>query len=380
MKRFMSKKLLVVGVAVAVALGVGGAAFAYFTTSGSGNGSAQVATPSSLTITQVGTPAYNSTRVLSNYVFSQPFNGTQIHQLGNEVTLSHTGSLTSAVVDMVNFGSTAFITPITLNIYSPSNLTTPLTSDMENIAVPNCPSTDPAVHCTGSSHAVFHVTFNNFSPAVVLPSTVVYGMKLDNLVVNDLTPLGSLNVALSTESTDVSVGFDAAPGTLFVDEAQYTAPSNAEITCQTLTTGFNQYSTAAGATCGMGNTYNIPAVELYVSGTGDLYPGGPPQPIDFSVYNPGTIPDALTAVSIAVATDPGNGLVEAVPGETWTDVAGCAASWFTINQAPAINGSVAAGQTWIDAPSGASIVMPTDNSDNQDGCEGATIGLTFTAS
>jgi hypothetical protein len=34
MKRFMSKKLLVVGVAVAVVLGVGGAAFAYFSSSG----------------------------------------------------------------------------------------------------------------------------------------------------------------------------------------------------------------------------------------------------------------------------------------------------------------------------------------------------------
>jgi hypothetical protein len=40
MKRFMTKKVLVVGVAVAVLLGVGGAAFAYYTSNGSGTGSA----------------------------------------------------------------------------------------------------------------------------------------------------------------------------------------------------------------------------------------------------------------------------------------------------------------------------------------------------
>jgi hypothetical protein len=40
MKRFMTKKVLVVGVAVAVVLGVGGAAFAYYTSNGSGTGSA----------------------------------------------------------------------------------------------------------------------------------------------------------------------------------------------------------------------------------------------------------------------------------------------------------------------------------------------------
>ena len=51
MKRFMTKKVLVVGVAVAVALGVGGAAFAYFTTTGSGTGNAAIGDASPLTVT-----------------------------------------------------------------------------------------------------------------------------------------------------------------------------------------------------------------------------------------------------------------------------------------------------------------------------------------
>jgi hypothetical protein len=50
MKRFMSKKLLVVGVAVALVIGIGGAAFAYFTTTGSGTGSAAIGDSSPLTV------------------------------------------------------------------------------------------------------------------------------------------------------------------------------------------------------------------------------------------------------------------------------------------------------------------------------------------
>ena len=45
MKRFMNKKMLVVGVAVALVLGIGGVAFAYFTSNGTGTGSADVGSP-----------------------------------------------------------------------------------------------------------------------------------------------------------------------------------------------------------------------------------------------------------------------------------------------------------------------------------------------
>lgn len=390
MKRFMNKKLLVVGVAVAVLLGVGGAAFAYFTTTGSGNGSAQVGTPSSLTITQLGTPAYNSTVALADYTYSQAFSGTQIMEFGNEVNLAYTGPLTSAVVAMTMCDGgcgghnasviPSYVAPITVSIYAPGNLTMPLTSDTENITVPAVPVNTAAVP--------FNATFSNFSPAVVLPSTVVYGISYTTDNNGADGSIDSLNVNLSTEPTNVSVGSDTDPGYVFANENTDVSGTSAgeQLTCSPLVSGFTQYPTAAGST-GCGETtqssppyYNanfIPAVELNV-GIGDLYPGGPALPISFSVYNPGTIPDALNAVTITVATDT-NGLVEAVPGETWTDVAGCYAGWFTINPAPAIDGSVAAGQTWVDAPSGASIVMPPSASD-QDACEGATIGLTFAAS
>ena len=44
MKRFMNKKVAVVGLTVALVMGVGGAAFAYFSSTGGGTGSAGVGT------------------------------------------------------------------------------------------------------------------------------------------------------------------------------------------------------------------------------------------------------------------------------------------------------------------------------------------------
>jgi len=149
----------------------------------------------------------------------------------------------------------------------------------------------------------------------VLPSTVVYGIKLVDLVTNDLTPVGSLNVALSTEPITSRSGRTRTLGTCsWTKPAVSLTPAGQEITCSALVSGFAQYPTAADPTTGCGETTQsaatyssanfIPAVELNVSGMGDLYPGGPAQPINFSVTNPGSIPDALATVTIAVAADP----------------------------------------------------------------------------
>ena len=102
MKRFMSKKLLVVGVAVAVVLGVGGAAFAYFTTTGSGTGNAYVGTGATLSINQL-TP---TSSVLYDSMVS-PLPGehaelrirkrTRSTRFGNEVNLASSGQTLSNV-------------------------------------------------------------------------------------------------------------------------------------------------------------------------------------------------------------------------------------------------------------------------------------------
>jgi hypothetical protein len=409
----MNKKMLVVGVAVAVFLGVGGAAFAFFTTHGGGTGSATVATPSNLSIHQLGATVYDSTIApLPGNTHSFAYEATGTYEFGNEITpVASTSPLDTVVVDMsswacqIGSGATCattpgatFSVPITFDIFNPASPTAAaIATDTQTFNIPFRPSADPT-HCSGgtgwydaTTNACYNgyltpITFNFSSQDFVLPSTLVYGIEFSTAdygpakTGTESAPYNSLNVGLSTEPTNVTVGQDTAPGNVFVAGHQGDIGPG-EVTCSTLGSDFAQYPTAACGNNGFGTTWNIPAVQFNVSGTGlsDLYPGGPAQPINFSVYNPGSIPDALTAVTIAVAADPVSNLVESTPGETDTDVAGCYANWFTINQAPPINGSVAAGATWYDNPSGASIVMPTSAS-NQDACEGASIGLVFTAS
>jgi hypothetical protein len=403
MKRFMNKKLLVVGVAVALVLGIGGGAFAYFTSQGAGTGSAQVGTTSPFLINQLGTTVYNSTIGLPDYQWSQAFNGPQITQFGNKVTLAASSApLNNVTVAMtmcdggcggVNASVIpSYTTPVTVNIYSVAaggGLGTLLTSDTKTVTVPAVPVNTAAVP--------FNVGFNDFTPAgVVLPSSIIYGITLDQLVTdgttgNDSNPVGSLNVNLSTESTDVSVGADTDPGNIFVSSAQ--ADSGSALAsnlgdCPGAPSGVLTAFQEVPVDCTAGYSLNpsgglpslIPAVQINVSGLGDLYPGGPALPINFSVYNPGSSSAALNTVTIKVAYDP-SGNIEQVAGDPSTALDGCLASWFTVSPATlTINGSLSPGQTWDDSPSGATISMPSDSVDNQDICEGATVGLLFTSS
>jgi hypothetical protein len=56
-KRFMSKKVVAVGLAAGITLGLGGAAFAYFTAAGSGSADAAVGNTGTWGISQVGPAA-----------------------------------------------------------------------------------------------------------------------------------------------------------------------------------------------------------------------------------------------------------------------------------------------------------------------------------
>jgi hypothetical protein len=379
MKRFMSKKLLVVGVAVAVLIGVGGAAFAYFTTHGSGTGSAAVGTSSPLLIDQLaGTPMYNSTIDGSAYQWSMAYDATSINQFGNEITFANGSQpLSDVVVAMSNAGPTTGSIPITFNIYNPASPETSadlLWTDTETVTPPGG---------TPTGIANFDVTFKNFTsvnyyPGTPLPSTVVYGIAYDNTSGDQ-----SMNVQMSYEPP--LVGSDTAPGNLFLSTTGGNGAAGGptgEVTCSDVNTTFAQYSTASGNSglCGLGaNPVGnlIPAVEFDTSVMSDLYPGGPGQPINFSVTNPSNIPVLLTAVTIAVATD--STLVEATAGYPSTDIAGCYASWFSVSPSPVpVSETIPAGGT-IDWVGAATISMATSLAD-QDACQGHTIGLTFTAS
>ncbi|MGA2529286.1 MAG: hypothetical protein ABSG36_09020 [Acidimicrobiales bacterium] len=431
MKRFMNKKALVVGVAVALVLGLGGAAFAYWTSSGGGTGAAQVGhAPSSVIITQdaLGTPAYNSMiSPMPPDTWSQAYEATGLTEFGNEITLKSgvTGALNNVVVALdsqacgngsntpcTTTPGATFALSMTLNVYNPASpVGAPIATDTQTFNIPFRPSASP-LQCTAGTYnwsgypndgtqwydaangncyygINYAAVFDFSSQNITLPSTVVYGISFDA----SSGPAQSLNVMLSNESTNPTVGTDTDVGNVFAAGTQGDIGPG-EITCSTLVSGFAQYSTAAGTNlsspspgnaCGLstvnenGTYANIPQVEFNLGGASDLSPGTS-QPINFTITNPNTSAVEVSTVTIGIAQDPSTPVapeVESTPGVRSSDVAGCYADWFSINGSPVtVNQSIPAGGS-IDWVGAASITMANDEV-NQDDCEGAVVGLTFT--
>jgi hypothetical protein len=416
------KKAAVAGLALTVAIVGGGVAFAYWTSSGSGTGSASDATATPLTISQDGTPAYDS--LVSpmppdtwNEAFSELNTSFGPSSVGNAITLASPGTtLSSVVVALDNWAcqtgngngpgaascvttnpSATYPATMTLNVYNPSNLTSAIASDTQTFNIPFRPSGN-AAHCsTGNTWAgspyendgsqwydaatntcnygqTSTVTFNSFGGAV-LPSNVVYKISYTPNSTSITDPSNYLNFNLSTESTGISIGSDTDPGNLYMglltdgSGAAAAGPSG-QVSCTPAVAGFVEYSTAAGTGCGLGATFNIPAVEFNVSTASGLYPGGPALPINFSVTNPGSIPAALNTVTIAITT---------ITNQHGTSGGACDPAWFTVTQPTVINGSVAAGATWDDTSSGASIQLNNSSTIDEDACQGATVNLKFTS-
>lgn len=157
-------------------------------------------------------------------VYSQAFNGPQVTQFGQAINLASNPAgapLDTVNVRMVNFAPTAFSTSVTFKIYNLGQggvVGSLLASVTKSIAVPAGSATWP--------HGVFNATFDVNSKHVVLPSTVVYGVTLNDLnnSGNDPAPVGSLNVALSP---NVSSGTDVYPGDIFISSLQADAGGSA---------------------------------------------------------------------------------------------------------------------------------------------------------
>jgi hypothetical protein len=416
MKRFMSKKLLVVGVAVAVFLGVGGAAFAFFTSSGTGSGNAYTGTGANLTITQLNSNSqvvYDSLNSpLPPDTWSQAYYATGITEFGNEITPASTSSQLSNVVVALDSqacesgtGATCTTTPgatfplsITMYLYNAgSPVNSPIATDTQTFNIPFRPSAaavaTPTLCATGNnwsgfpndgtqwydaatSNCYYGITyaavFNTWT-GVTLPSNVTYGIYFDA----SSGPAQSLNVELSNEPNNVTVGSDTDPGNVFVAGTQGDIGPG-EITCSTLGAGFAQYSTAAGSGCGLSSpnqdttVTNIPAVEFNTfsptSGYIYLQPGGPGQSIDFTVKNNSSSPAYVQAVTVAINTS----LLA-------TNYPGCASSWFTIVQPTTpFDVTIPGSTTDTYQPSGGSISMINEPY-SQNACENASIPLTFTS-
>ena len=125
--RFLKKKRYAIpAVVAATVLAVAGSAFAYFTAAGSGTGSASVGTASGLVINQTGVTAYNSR--MSNpldYNWSQCFYCVGMSEFGNRVDLSGSGLISSAVVDMANFGTVDGPMSMTFSVYDAGSGSSP---------------------------------------------------------------------------------------------------------------------------------------------------------------------------------------------------------------------------------------------------------------
>lgn len=415
------RKLAVSGLALTVALLGGGIAYAYFGGGGTGTGNAPIGTASSVNITQdpSGTPAYDSmTSPTPPDTWSQSYGGTGITQFGNAITLAATSAhLNNVVVPLdsqaceTGSGATCTTTPgatfplaITLNIYAAgSPAGTAIATDTQTFNIPYRPSAahvaNPTECQSGNNwsgypndgtqwynaadgkcyYGINYTATFDFQPQnITLPSSIVYGIAYNALS----GPGSSLNVMLS-KASNITAGSDTNPDNVFVSGVQGDIGPG-EVTCAALGSGFASYSTMTGSNCGLdtlnqdGTLTNIPQIEFNVGNTVDLYPGGPNQPINFTISNPGSSSTYVTSVTIAIAQD-GGGNIETTAGVPSSAVVGCLASWFTINGSPdAVGQSIGAGSS-IDWVGTASISMPA-NATNQNVCEGKSVGLTFTAS
>ena len=234
-------------------------------------------------------------------------------ELGNEVNLARSGTLSSVVVTMSSFAcqtgswntdtcmtttpGATYPVDITFNIYSVgtgNTLGAPIATDTQTFNIPFRPTADnlttpPGTNCQRYPFSegewydptenycfnglTTNITFNasDFTPAdPTLPATVIYGIAY-NTDTNGYHPLGpvnspanSLNIGMSTEPQNVAVGSDATPGYLFMAQSAADTTSS-EITCTTpLPAGvfqpYNVLTTVSG--CGLGSFGNIPAVEI----------------------------------------------------------------------------------------------------------------------
>jgi hypothetical protein len=367
--------MAVIGLTVGLIAGASGLAVAYFTSSGTGTGTATVGHATDLTITQVGT-AYDSLTPDGTYVQDQTYGGAGVTEFGNEIKLTSGGVLGNVVVAFRNWGGALTAFPVTFNIFNPGD-TSPDSAAIGSVTVDA-----NFAASVGGNPSTSTVTFDFSSLDLTVPQTLVYGVAYAGAGTNG--PGSSLNVALSSSGSDLSIGTDPFPGTVYVNLLDSTWIGGWQVdtgVCSTTPsyTGFASTDVwaAAPGDC-TSNTENnagayqnaqgadIPAVEFNVDGvtnTPPLYPGEPAQPITYIISNPGSSPVGVTGVTTSISSISGA-----------NDNAECAAgNWFTITQGT-YSGIIPGGGSVTDNT--ASIAM-VESGTNQDACENATLNLGF---
>jgi len=367
MKRHATKKGLII-TTVVVAILAGAAAFAYFTSSGSGTGSAQTGSASNVSISQIGA-GYDSLISSNGYQQDQCFSCASITEFGNDITLANPGAqqLVSVVVAFRNWGSAITALPITLSI---NNTVGGPISDTQSFSF-------PAAITDGSDPSTTNATFDFSSQGAFVEQEFVYGITFDPAAGS------SLNVALASSGTNLSVGTDTHPGTVWVNTTAGLGIAGDFPACTAPGVGFASVITDCGASSltnpgaygtpaqVLAGSADIPAVQVNVVGgtTPPLYPGGPAQPIGYAITNPGSSPVHVNQVTTTVSTLSNTGSI--VGDEA------CATTMYPIVNGPAVNSNIAPG-TSLFPFSGTSISM-TDDHTNQDNCENAVVHLSFSS-
>jgi hypothetical protein len=351
---------------------------------------------------------------------SQSFEATGTNELGNQVELTSTSApLSTVVVTMESWAcehgawdtgpctstpGDTFAVPITFNIFNvgaDNALGSLIATDTQTFNIPFRPSANPTAcpggfewdnnAATAAAYGVTpdndchnglanNITFDFSSQGIVLPSKVIYGIMYStgpnpNGGNGPLAgPLGSLNVALSTEPTQPTVGSDPLTGTgsdyINITNANGGGyyPNYCDNGVGGENTGFRYdpgpCTGTAAINHGASTSWYVPAVQFNANTIGVLYPGGPAQPINFSVTNPGGGDEYVNSVTITASS---------VSHQTIGGL--CDLTWFPITGPTAPVGvDLAPGTTYYYGD--ASIKM-VESGTNQDPCQGVTVNLKF---
>jgi hypothetical protein len=176
--------------------------------------SASAATP--------GVTSYNSLipGTTDSYHQDQTYGGAGVLELGNQINLATPGQLNTVTVAMHNWGPALTGVPITLTVYKPSASLTAAESSGPGavIATDTQDFNFSAVLDGGNTPSYSTITFDNFG-SVNVSGSVVYGISYNPYAtINDTANYASsLNVALSSSASNISVGSDAYPGAVFVN-------------------------------------------------------------------------------------------------------------------------------------------------------------------
>jgi hypothetical protein len=244
---------------------------------------------------------YNSTRSpLPGNIPSYGAEAYAFNEIGNEVNLAPaTQPLAGVTVTMSSWAcesggwtgsppctttpGATYSVPITFSIYHPG--TTPgttgglIANDTQTFNIPFRPSANPAcvgaptkwMATTGTCYngLATNITFDFASQGITLPSPIVYGISYSTdhygpqPIGGSTSPTDSLNVAFTTESSDVSAGSDVNPGNIFVNSASAT---NTNLFCSTVTPDA-LVEAPNGCVSGSPPTNDIPAVQFATAGS-----------------------------------------------------------------------------------------------------------------